>query len=393
MAYDKPNYFGGPTTNVRRLLPALHQRGHEVHALIFFHEDSPTSRYLASKGVHCHALPKPRYIETRIEWILKRLIDIDPDIFVPNVFVSGWYAARWAQSVGIPSIAAHRSDEAYYWGMVERFIVGSSPWRISGLLCVNNHLKSRVEALGANKTKIRVIPSGVPIPAKVSSQSSPLKVVYVGRLVQKQKRIHETLEALLKVTKLLPDVTITFIGDGVERDSLERKTQSKGLTQRIKFIGAIPSEKLAEELINHHVLVLLSDYEGTPGAVMDAMACGLVPVCMDIKGGVQDLIQQGITGFLVKDRSDDFLETIQRLSANSHLREKIALAAKQHIVDSYSVTVMTDKWESFFEEMLEDSSSHTSIKLPARYDLLPVHPSLSLQDRRLPWWRRVFSFL
>jgi glycosyltransferase involved in cell wall biosynthesis len=59
-----------------------------------------------------------------------------------------------------------------------------------------------------------------------------------------------------------------------------------------------------QQLIEHNILILLSDYEGTPGAVMDGMACGLVPVCTDISGGVQELVIPDQTGLLVRDRGD-----------------------------------------------------------------------------------------
>lgn len=202
MAYDKPHYFGGPITNARRLLPELQKRGHQVHAMIFYHGgDAPTARYLKSQGVQCHLVPYPHYTEPQIAWILKQLKEIKPDIFVPNIFVPGWYAAKWTQAAGIPAIAALRSDDDYHWGMVNEFVVGQPEWSVAGLVCVSHYLKERVEQLTPQRTKLCMIPSGVPIPEQSSSQTEPLKIAYVGRLVQEQKRIRDTLEALISLSK------------------------------------------------------------------------------------------------------------------------------------------------------------------------------------------------
>lgn len=148
MAYDKPNYYGGPITNARRLLPELQKRGHDVHAMIFFHGgDAPTARYLESKGVTCHLIRKPRYTHQEITWILEQLQQINPDVFVPNIFVSGYYAGKWTQKAGIPAIAAHRSNDEFHWQMVNEFVVGDPQWAVAGLVCVDHQLKEKVKQL------------------------------------------------------------------------------------------------------------------------------------------------------------------------------------------------------------------------------------------------------
>ncbi|MEL7357653.1 MAG: glycosyltransferase family 4 protein [Cyanobacteria bacterium J06560_6] len=386
MLYDKPNYFGGPTTNSRRLLPALVQRGYEIHAMIFFHQESSTSRFLDSRGVQCHVLKKPRYTRDQIRWILEKLKELEPDIFVPNIFVSGWYAAKWAKQAGIPSIAAHRSNDSYHWGMVDEFIVGSPDWAIPGLLCVSQSVCSQIERLSPKHTMLRAIPSGVPLPSEQSKQIGPLKIVYVGRLIQKQKRVKETLAALLNAVRQLPEIRVTFIGDGPERAYLERTVAESGFKKKIEIIGSIPTEKLSEELLNHHVLVLLSEYEGTPGAVMDAMACGLIPICSNISGGVQELVKHNKTGLLVNDFDVDFIRAIRLLSENTVFRQCLAHGARQHVVRNYSLSITVEKWEAFCKDLLAASQPKQPMYIPKRFDLPSVHPSLASQDRRVPFF-------
>jgi glycosyltransferase involved in cell wall biosynthesis len=384
MAYDKPHYFGGPIVNARRLLPELQRRGHDIHAIIFYDRESPTTPYLRAQGITCHSIERPIYVEDQIAWILKTLRRINPDIFVPNIFVSGWYAAKWVQAAGIPAIAAHRSDDPYYWGMVQEFVVGAPEWAISGLVCVSHHIKAQVEKLQPQHTRLCMIPSGVPIPQEPSPQTGPLKIVYVGRLYQPQKRIHETLEACIQVAQQLPEVTITLIGEGPERPALERRVQQVNLSEAIHFTGPIPNEALHAELVKHHVLVLLSDYEGTPGAVMDGMACGLVPVCSQVIGGFTELVIPEQTGLLVGDRGPSFLQAIQRLAQAPELRQRLAENARTHIRQHYSLAFAVDQWETLCQQLRLQSLPKQPLVYPDTYHLPPVRPELAHQDKRQP---------
>ena len=109
-------------------------------------------------------------------------------------------------------------------------------------------------------------------------------------------------------------------------------------------MGTVTNEKIQAVLNRYHILVLLSDYEGTPGAVMDGMASGLVPVCLDISGGVQELIIHENTGLLVKDRGQSFVDAIARLATDTSLRKRLAANAKEHMAKHFSLNVAADRW-------------------------------------------------
>jgi colanic acid/amylovoran biosynthesis glycosyltransferase len=62
--------------------------------------------------------------------------------------------------------------------------------------------------------------------------------------------------------------------------------------------------------------VLLSDYEGLPVSVLEAMASGVVPICLDTRSGTQEAIQHGVNGLIVKDRADDFFTSVEALQGD-----------------------------------------------------------------------------
>jgi glycosyltransferase involved in cell wall biosynthesis len=387
IAYDWPGYRGGPIVNARRLLPELQGRGHDVHALIFFKGDAPTARYLEQQGVAVHTHAWQSYTEQHIAWILKKIIEIQPDVFVPNLSVAGWFAARWMHEAGIPTIAAHRSDDEYHWAMVEEFVIGHTEWAVTGLVCVSQYLCEQTKAKFPKHTKLCTIPSGVPVPKQIANQRTEgLRLVYVGRLVQQQKRIFDLIEALVEAAQQFSELTATLYGHDVnnEHQQIQQRLQEVNLSQRIRCIGSVEPENLHEQLLKHHVLILLSDYEGTPGAVMDGMACGLVPVCLSIPGGVQELVLHEQTGLLVKDRKDDFLSAISRLYYDVNLREKLGKNAKAHIQNKFSLSVAANCWENFCAELLADAGEKNAIKIPKHYHLPPVRQGLAREDRRCP---------
>lgn len=391
IAYDKPDYHGGPIVNARRILPELQNRGHEVHALILYQQGhSPTAAYLQKRGVTVHTQEWLPYTEQNIDSILSVLIKIHPDVFVPNLSVAGWFAARWAREAAIPTIAAHRSDDPYHWNMIDEFVCGSEKWAVSGLVCVSQYIYSQVKERNPQFTKLRVIPSGVPVPPTVAEQSNvPLRIVYVGRLVQQQKRVYELIDALVGVIQILPESSATLIGTAAE-PSVQRKIEQKildsGVAGRIHCAGSISPEKLHKKLLSYHVLVLLSDYEGTPGAVMDGMSCGLVPVCLNIPGGVQDLVIHEQTGLLVDNRKSSFIDAICRLNEDLPLRQRLSNNARAHIENHFSLSITADRWEQFFDDLLLDVSRKKVIEYPKRFNLPPVRQALAREDRRQPAW-------
>lgn len=132
------------------------------------------------------------------------------------------------------------------------------------------------------------------------------------------------------------------------------------------------------------MLVLLSDYEGLPIALMEAMACGVVPICLRIRSGIPELVEDGVTGLLVSDRSDDFVAAVWRLRYEPQLWEKLSKAARAKIEAEYSNEVCTASWEAFLKQLQQGARQRRTITIPKRFNLPPVHPNLKREDNRKP---------
>ena len=385
-AYDKPDSVGGPQTWLRQLLPALREYGIESRCLFLTHwgDTGPYLEALRSDGFVCHQAACHEHSHDRIKWILSRLREDPPDIFVPNLVVAGYFAARWAREAGIPTVGILHSDDAFYRGLQDEFVFGRPPFRLSTLACVSQEIENQVAGRRPQDTEVIRIPYGVTVP-QTRARRTPrkLRLVYVGRLAEEQKRISDLTRSLCRVLRELPDTEAVLYGDGPNRSNVEAILGNEGLELPIRLAGLIDSDQVQSRLLTADVLVLLSDYEGLPIAVLEAMACGVVPVCLRMRSGIPELVQDGVTGIVVEDRGESFINAIQRLQNEPGLWERLSAAARQKIESEYSDAACTSRWAALFQSLQEENqASKLEIQRPKRLNLPPIHPALVSADPR-----------
>jgi glycosyltransferase involved in cell wall biosynthesis len=165
---------------------------------------------------------------------------------------------------------------------------------------------------------------------------------------------------------------------------VERILASEGVGLPIYLGGQLQSENVQLEMLRNHVFVLLSDFEGLPIALMEAMACGLVPVCLRIDSGVPELVENELTGLLVNDRSGDFVEAIRRLRNDPDLWKRLSQAARIKFETEYSVESAAVRWKEIASELQSNSCPRRPITIPKRVQLPPVNPALAYADTRKP---------
>ncbi len=384
-AFDHSNKVGGPLAWLIRLLPALQDRGVSTKVLFLTTNplNTPTADALRDKGVE--VVVNRWHQDTRkiTLWILEQLKEDPPDVFVPNLMVPAYYAAAWVRDAGIPTVGILHSDDDFYRGLQDEFVFGEEFFHLSGLVCVSEHLTHEVLQKKPLDVEVRKIPYGAPLPAeKNNSPQKVLKLAYVGRLVEEQKRISDVIRALCRVVKEVPEVEATIFGDGPARPSVENILANEGRGLLITLAGIVPSEEVQKHLLEHHVLVLLSDYEGLPIALMEAMACGLVPVCSDMRSGIPELVKNESNGLIVNDREDSFVGAIRRLKNDSPLWEKLSAAAREKIEQGYSSEVGVEGWVKFLSYFHSRTTEKTEIQVPLKLNLPPVHPGLAREDFR-----------
>jgi glycosyltransferase involved in cell wall biosynthesis len=124
---------------------------------------------------------------------------------------------------------------------------------------------------------------------------------------------------------------LTLVGDGPERDSLERRASELGLDGRVRFVGSLPRDEALQYLAGARAAVLSSAWENLPHAAVEALAVG-TPVVSTSVGGVPEVVHDGENGLLVPANDVPALaNALGRLLDDQSLRDRLAAGAKPSV--------------------------------------------------------------
>ena len=384
--YDAP-LFHGPNTWLKRLLPELSKNHFIIEVLVFFEEDlsrCETYKYCIALNYNVHVFPFKSLAEEKIRWILKTLSLEPPDIFFPNMLVHAFYAASWLKKSGIATIGLIHSDDRFYDGIIEEFVIGNDEYKTTAVVACSKYLYAKVNAKKEKNIISKCIPYGVPINniPQASFDGPNLKLIYTGRLIEKQKRISDVVKAMCRACNEIDGVEGIIYGHGEDK-KVQDLIKKYSRNNKVKFGGAVSNSQIFSTLSEANVFVLLSDYEGLSQSLLEAMACGLVPVCSNMKSGIPELITNNETGIIVKNRKSSFVAAIKRLKNDPALCESISKKAKEKVID-YSGEVCTNSWVNFLNELLMNNVAKIKIEIPDKIHLPKPHPQFKKEDFRNP---------
>ena len=212
-----------------------------------------------------------------------------------------------------------------------------------------SHIK---ETFGVSRERLHVIPCGVDVEhfSPNGGPPEPPLVLAVARLNPVKR-----LDILLDACGLLRDREIPFrcviVGEGRCRPELERQHRDLGLERIVSLQGAAEHEQVRAWWRRAAIGTLSSEREGMPVALMEAAACA-VPVVAPAVGGVPELVEDGVTGFVVSPLDPPALAGgLERLLRDADLRERMGAAARVRALERFSVARQVDSllavwWEA-----------------------------------------------
>ena len=187
----------------------------------------------------------------------------------------------------------------------------------------------------SNWDKMHVVRCGVPfdrLPSKVDGGSST--ITCVGRL-SPEKGQTGLLRAFARLRSKHPDAVLRLVGDGPDRDALERLASDLGIGGAVTFAGRLPEQETLAEIARADILVLPSFMEGLPIVLMEAMALG-VPVIASRVAGIPELVSDGKTGLLFAPSDwDELAHCMERLLGDKALGESLAQNGKWKITSEF----------------------------------------------------------
>jgi glycosyltransferase involved in cell wall biosynthesis len=168
------------------------------------------------------------------------------------------------------------------------------------------------------------------------------------------KNTDEVIRALRLLHDRGVDAWLCMVGDGPDRDRLERLASELGVVRRCLFPGY--QEAVARFYAAFDALVLPSVNEGTPVSAIESLAAQR-PVVATRVGGVPDVVEDGEDGYLVElGATEKLADALERLARNPELREQFGRAGRERVLRRYAVERLVDDVDRLYRGLLADES-------------------------------------
>jgi glycosyltransferase involved in cell wall biosynthesis len=378
---------GGGHTFLVDLSAELIRRGTRVSIVSQPGPDQAIGRALVESGAEVtmnlwqrHHLPEEK-ASRLATWVNQKR----PDVFVVSQSPdAGWLTLPLLDSSIATFTIAHNDVGAFYEPLQHYHPFVDCAIGVSETI----HQKI-IRECGVPRERARQIPYGVhsltleQLSERESEPGRPLAIGYVGRIVQEQKRVMDFVPLVRNLAQRKVPFQLQIIGDGPDRSELERQLKATGLADYVEFTGWLSPENVKARLHTLHVFLLLSDYEGLPVALLEAMAHGVVPVVTRIESGNTQLVRDGENGLVL--RVGDMTSFATRLESLAMDRKALAAfrRAAWETGRQYSIEKMADNYAAAFTEVAQRVSTRLQ-----REGVGADYPVMNSCRSKYPFWLR-----
>jgi len=224
----------------------------------------------------------------------------------------------------------------------------------AAIITVCAALKDELVALGADASKITVLRNGVDLElfhpgdramARTSFGMNRFTLASVGYLVARKGH-----DLVIGALPALPDIELFIAGAGPEDDRLQALARKLGVSDRVRFLGALPQDRLRMLYTAVDSLVLASSREGWANVLLESMACG-TPVVASNVWGTPEVVAAPEAGVLMNERSSaGIAEAVRRLRRSPPARE-----ATRRYAERFSWGDTTRGQIDLFSQVVADS--------------------------------------
>ena len=224
--------------------------------------------------------------------------------------------------------------------------------------------KQTLISSGCDPRKIMVHRMGVDtskfvVPPHKSRSNINIKLLSVCRLLEK-KGLEYSIKAVAEVVSKYPEIEYKIAGDGPLKNNLQNLIDGLYISEKVKILGFQLQEQIIELTKDADLFLAPSvrssdgDQEGIPVVIMEAMARGL-PVLSTSHAGIPELVQDGISGFLVPERDPDALAIkLEYLARHQDLWPRMGRAGRDFIERHHDVDRLNDQLVLIFQQQLNE---------------------------------------
>ncbi len=228
-----------------------------------------------------------------------------------------------------------------------------------------DYFKRELIRIGCDPNRLAVVRSGLEPRNFTFSPPRPpsdgkICIATTGRLSEK-KGIEYGIRAVAQLLPEYPNLTYQIIGDGPLKPRLERLIDELGIKESVQLVGGKTQPEIQEILANAHLFMAPSvtaadgDRDAPINVLKEAMAMGL-PVISTYHGGIPELVQDGISGFLVPERDAQGLaQKIKLLIEHPEWWVQLGEAGRREVEKNYNINTLNDRLVDIYHQALNAS--------------------------------------
>lgn len=163
------------------------------------------------------------------------------------------------------------------------------------------------------------------------------------------KRLDVLIDTTARLRPHFPNVRLVLVGSGPLESSLRRRAARLGIEGHVSFQGGLPDARRCYP--EWDVYATMSSREGLPYAVLEAMASNLAVVASDVPGH-REVIQDGVTGFLVPAEAEIAARAIARVFVDDALRKAVGAAARNAVERHFTLESMVERIGGLYRQVL-----------------------------------------
>jgi len=365
---------GGAQSHVRDLCQALQARVQFTVVIGGPVEESVLGRELAALGITVCPMPdmveslNPLKLWPAVQQLTELIHTHKPDLVHGHSAIGGLVARVAAHRAHAPTVyTVHGFGFKPEVPLVRRTAAALAERMMARwtthMICVSKYERELAFDLAIEPERVHLIANGIarlPAPAATENtdaaptQNSSVmpRLIMVARM-KSPKRHDLLLQALAKVRNTLGhELPVTFAGDGPLSTELHAQAQALNL-KNITWAGDV--SHVSELLTQHEVFVLLSDHEGMPITVLEAMRAGLCVLASSLPG-IREQINTYQDGILVANTPEAVAEKLLQLVRDPHMRKRLGRAAQEKFEDSFTADTMAERVLQVYRQCAQETT-------------------------------------
>lgn len=367
---------GGTFTFYRNMRPALLEFGIDMRCVSLGLEEARlTESDYVDEGCYLLAsdsLSLKTQSRTFVDWCADEEIDI-----VMGINSAGILSAlpHLPQQVRVMARCANAFDHGYR-------ITMSGRERLTRIVALSPRLRDDLIAnYRADPSRMTLIPNGIDptrfeaAAARLRGQGMRLELGFLGRLEHGQKGVMHLPKIVEALTARNVAFRLRIAGKGRHGEVLRQALAPYEASGKVEFVGALGPSEVPGFLAETDLFVFTSRFEGMPNALLEAMMAGCVPICFNIAGITDFMIEHGRTGALhAQEDTEAMANSIADLAQDrlrlKSLHKAVAADARARFTSEHSAA----NYSALFSEIMAETPPHVVPKSWSEFQPDPNFP-------------------